>query len=86
LKVHPKELHWYLPLLAVDPLVQGQGVGTMLMLDGVATMDADGVGGYLETQKDENHAFYNRFGYELRDTLRPVADGPPYYTMWRPAR
>jgi ribosomal protein S18 acetylase RimI-like enzyme len=86
LKVHPKELHWYLPLLAVDPLAQGQGVGTMLMNDAIATMDADGVGGYLETQKEENHAFYNRFGYELRDTLRPVEDGPPYYTMWRPAR
>jgi GNAT superfamily N-acetyltransferase len=86
LKVHPKELHWYLPLLAVDPSVQGQGAGTLLMNDAVAIMDADGVGGYLETQKEENHAFYNRFGYELRDTLHPVPDGPAYYTMWRPAR
>jgi GNAT superfamily N-acetyltransferase len=86
LKVHPKELNWYLPLLAVDPSVQGQGVGTMLMHDAVARMDTDGVGGYLETQKEENHAFYNRFGYELRDTLHPIPDGPAYYTMWRPAR
>ncbi|MGB8179173.1 MAG: GNAT family N-acetyltransferase [Acidimicrobiales bacterium] len=86
LKVHPKELNWYLPLLAVDPSVQGRGVGTMLMNEAVARMDADGVGGYLETQKEENHAFYNRFGYELRDTLHPVPDGPAYYTMWRPAR
>jgi ribosomal protein S18 acetylase RimI-like enzyme len=86
LKVHPKELNWYLPLIAVDPAVQGLGVGTMLMRDGVARMEKDGVGGYLETQKEENHAFYNRFGYQLRDTLHPVPDGPPYYTMWRPAR
>jgi GNAT superfamily N-acetyltransferase len=86
LKVHPKELNWYLPLLAVDPSVQGQGAGTMLMKEGVARMEKDGVGGYLETQKEENHAFYNRFGFELRDTLHPVLDGPPYYTMWRPAR
>jgi GNAT superfamily N-acetyltransferase len=86
LKVHPKELNWYLPLLAVDPSVQGQGAGTMLMNEGVSRMEKDGVGGYLETQKEENHAFYNRFGYELRDTLHPLPDGPPYYTMWRPAR
>jgi GNAT superfamily N-acetyltransferase len=86
LKVHPKELNWYLPLLAVDPSVQGQGAGTMLMNEGVSRMEKDGVGGYLETQQEENHAFYNRFGYELRDTLHPVPDGPPYYTMWRPAR
>jgi GNAT superfamily N-acetyltransferase len=85
LRVHPKELNWYLPLLAVDPSIQGQGAGTMLMHEGVARMERDGVGGYLETQKKENHAFYNRFGYELRDTLHPVPDGPAYYTMWRPA-
>jgi ribosomal protein S18 acetylase RimI-like enzyme len=85
LKVHPKELNWYLPLIAVDPSVQGQGVGTILMLDGLARMEKDGVGGYLETQKEDNLAFYGRFGYQLRDTLHPVADGPPYYTMWRPA-
>jgi len=86
LKVHPKELNWYLPLLAVDPSVQGQGAGTMLMEEGVIRMEKDGVGGYLETQKEENHAFYNRFGYEVRDTLHPMPGGPPYYTMWRPAR
>ena len=41
---------------------------------------------YLETQKVDNHAYYRRFGYELRDTVNPVAGGPPYYTMWRAAR
>ncbi|MGH3732691.1 MAG: GNAT family N-acetyltransferase [Acidimicrobiales bacterium] len=86
LKVHPKEMHWYLPLLAVDPSAQGHGVGTMLMDERVARMDQEHVGGYLETQKEENHAFYNRFGFELRDTLHPALDGSPYYTMWRPAR
>jgi GNAT superfamily N-acetyltransferase len=86
LKVHPKELHWYLPLLAVDPSVQGKGAGTLLMNEAVALMDAEGVGGYLETQKEENHAFYARFGYQLRDTLHPVPEGPAYYTMWRAAR
>jgi ribosomal protein S18 acetylase RimI-like enzyme len=86
LNVHPKEPHWYLMLLAVEPTMQRHGVGTMLMDEGVARIDAEHVAAYLETQKLDNHAYYQRFGFELRDTLHPVPGGPPYYTMWRPAR
>jgi ribosomal protein S18 acetylase RimI-like enzyme len=86
LSVHPKEPHWYLMLLAVDPATQRQGVGTMLMNDGIARIDAEHVGAYLETQKEDNHAYYRRFGFELRETLHPMPGGPPYYTMWRTAR
>jgi ribosomal protein S18 acetylase RimI-like enzyme len=85
LKVHPKEHHWYLALIATDPTVQRQGVGTLLMNEGIEKMKMDGVGGYLETQKEENLAYYNRFGYDLRETVRPVPGGPPYFTMSKPA-
>jgi predicted N-acetyltransferase YhbS len=73
-------------LLAVEPTMQRSGVGSMLMEEGLAQIDAEHVGAYLETQKIDNHAYYRRFGFELRDTLHPIPDGPPYYTMWRPAR
>lgn len=86
LNVHPKEPHWYLMLLAVEPTLQRSGVGTMLMNDGVARIDAEHVGAYLETQKIDNLAYYRRFGFELRETLHPMPGGPPYYTMFRPAR
>jgi ribosomal protein S18 acetylase RimI-like enzyme len=85
LKIHPKEPHWYLALIATEPAQQGRGVGRLLMDDGVELMKRDAVGGYLETQKEENLAFYHRFGYELKETVRPVPEGPPYYTMWKPA-
>lgn len=85
LKVHPKELHWYLMLLAVDPSYQRRGVGAMLVEHGLNLADTEGVGAYLETQKEENLAYYRRFGFELSQTLNPVAGGPPYYTMWRAA-
>ena len=84
-KVHPKEPHWYLILLAVDPPWQRRGAGSMLVEHGLAFADAAGVGAYLETQKEENLAYYRRFGFELVDTLRPLPGGLPYYTMWRPA-
>ena len=28
---HPHEPHWYIPLIGVDPIFQGQGYGTLLM-------------------------------------------------------
>ncbi|HEY5265951.1 MAG TPA: GNAT family N-acetyltransferase [Acidimicrobiales bacterium] len=85
-KTHPKEPHWYLYLLVADPSIQRSGVGTMLLEQGLAHADEEGVGSYLETQKEDNLGYYRRFGYELRDTLRPVKEGPPIFTMWRRPR
>jgi ribosomal protein S18 acetylase RimI-like enzyme len=85
-KAHPREAHWYLFLLVADPSIQRSGVGTMLMHHGLALADAEGAGGYLETQNENNLAYYRRFGYELRETLKPVSEGPPLYTMWRHPR
>ena len=85
-KAHPKEPHWYLMLLCADPIVQRRGVGTLLLDEAFAHIDAEGVASHLETQKPDNLAYYRRFGYELRETLSPVASGPPIYTMWRASR
>ncbi|MGP8009332.1 MAG: GNAT family N-acetyltransferase [Acidimicrobiales bacterium] len=86
LKIHPKEPHWYLMLLAVDPPLQRRGAGTMLVEHGLSVADREGVGAYLETQKEDNLAFYRLFGFALRETIEPMAGGPSYYTMWREAR
>lgn len=85
-KAHPKDPHWYLLILMTDPAHQRQGIGTLLLNDGLARVDEEGVASGLETQKVENLAYYGRFGYELRTTLTPVPDGPPLYSMWREPR
>ena len=85
-RAHPKEPHWYLYLLVADPEMQRRGVGKMLLDYRVAQIDADGLGSYLETQKEENLAYYGRFGFELVKPLTPVEGGPPIYTLWRPAK
>ena len=82
-KVHPKVEHWYLYLLVADPEFQRRGVGAMLLQDRLHEVDAAGVGAYLETQKEDNIAYYRRFGYELVQELHPVEAGPPIYTLWR---
>jgi GNAT superfamily N-acetyltransferase len=85
-KVHPKEEHWYLQLLACDPEHQRQGVGTALLEGVLATCDAEGMPAYLETQKEDNLAYYRRFGFEPEATLNPVRTGPPLWTMRRSPR
>lgn len=85
-KQHPKEPHWYLFLLVADPEVQRRGVGTQLLSDALTEVDQEGVAAYLETQKSDNLAYYQRFGFELVATLTPVKNGPPLYCMRRAPR
>jgi len=84
-RVHPKEPHWYLGLLAVDPSRQGRGIGHELIAPALARADADGLPSYLETTKDSNVAWYRGVGFDVVDELH-VVDGPPIWTMTRAPR
>jgi len=84
-RAHPKEPLWYLALLVVDPSVQRAGIGTRLQQRVLDVADETGTDCYLETQKPENLAYYRRFHYQVVDELHPVPDGPPLWTMRRPA-
>jgi ribosomal protein S18 acetylase RimI-like enzyme len=57
---HPKEPHWYLPLIGVDPAHQSKGLGDRLMVHPLARCDADGVPAYLESSNPRNITFYQR--------------------------
>jgi ribosomal protein S18 acetylase RimI-like enzyme len=85
-RAHRKDPQWYLMVLCVDPPHQRSGVGTMLLEDAFAQVDAEGVGSHLETPREDNVAYYRRFGYELTETLNPVEGGPSFYAMWRTPR
>lgn len=85
-KAHPKEPLWYLALLVVDPSVQRAGIGGRLQHSVLDKADETGVDCYLETQNTDNLVYYRRFRYEVVDELHPVADGPPLWTMRRPAK
>jgi ribosomal protein S18 acetylase RimI-like enzyme len=61
---HPHEPHWYLPLIGVDPALQGRGVGGALMRHALARCDADGVPAYLESSNPRNITLYRRHGFE----------------------
>ena len=79
---HPKEPHWYLSVLSVEPESQGLGHGSALIQPGLDRADEAGSGAYLETQREKNIGFYERFGFELVEKL--VIDGElPVWLMWR---
>jgi ribosomal protein S18 acetylase RimI-like enzyme len=85
-KARPRHDHWYLCLLATDPMVWRRGIGTGLMEPSLETVDGDGLPAYVETQKQDNLAYYRRFGFEETARLTPSPGGPPLFTMTRPAR
>ncbi|GAB2537901.1 GNAT family N-acetyltransferase [Nocardia heshunensis] len=63
----PAEPHWHLGPVAVDPALQGLGIGTLMLRDFCARVDDRGAAAYLETDKPENVKFYRGFGFEVVD-------------------
>ena len=76
---HPTYPHWYLPWFGVDPALQGQGVGSVLMTQCLAVVDADKLPAYLESPNPRNISFYERHGFEV--VAKTEAGNAPVITM-----
>jgi ribosomal protein S18 acetylase RimI-like enzyme len=85
-RAHPKDPHWYLAVLGVDPSAQGRGVGAQLLQPVLERLDHEERAGYLETSKERNIAWYARQGFELTGTVEVRPGAPPIWTMWRASR
>jgi ribosomal protein S18 acetylase RimI-like enzyme len=81
---HPPEPLWYLSLLGVAPDRQGRGVGSALLTDWLADVDAAGGCAWLETSRARNVELYRRFGFRVADEIE--LRGVPVWLMSRPAR
>ncbi len=79
---HPKEPHWYLPLIGVDPVHQGQGHGAALLKFALERCDRDRVPAYLESTNPRNISLYKRHGFEALGTIQ-VGSSPPLVPMLR---
>lgn len=87
-KAHARALpepHWYLAGATVDPSVHGRGIGTALVTHGLERVDAHGGPCYLETSKERNVAYWQRFGFDVvfHDSLGKAS--VPYWGMIRPS-
>jgi ribosomal protein S18 acetylase RimI-like enzyme len=83
---HPEEPHWYLAVIGSDPSVRGKGYGQALMQSRLDRLDAEHAPAYLESSKDENVPYYQRFGFEVMGELVIPGGGPTLWPMWRPPR
>lgn len=84
-KAHPKEPHFYLFYLAVDPRLQGNGVGSRLLDTNLKRIDALKSSAYLENSNPKNARLYERAGFVARQDIAPKG-APPMIAMWRLAR
>lgn len=82
---HPREPHWYIPLIGVDPALQGRGHGSGLMRHGLAACDRDRQPVYLEATSLNNRTFYERHGFRVLGEIRS-GDSPPMFPMLREPR
>jgi GNAT superfamily N-acetyltransferase len=82
---HPDGRFWTLQLLAVEPELQGRGIGSGLLAPVLAKADSDQVPVYLEATSRLNRALYERHGFETIGEIQ-LPDGPAVYPMWREPR
>lgn len=62
---HPKAPHAHLVFLGVTGAAQGRGVGSALLKQTLAPLDAAGTTAYLECSTARNAALYQRHGFEV---------------------
>ena len=83
--LHPREAHWHLPLIGVDPAHQGKGIGSALLSHVLNLCDGQEVLAYLEATSPRNVLLYKRHGFETVGSIQ-VADSPRIIPMLRKPR
>ena len=79
---HPKEPHWYLPIIGIDPAHQGKGLGGRLLAHQLAICDRDGALAYLESSNPRNIGLYERHGFEALGRIQ-AGSSPSMVPMLR---
>jgi hypothetical protein len=79
------EPHYYLAILGTDPQFQRSGAASAALAPVLDGCDTQGAPAYLETQKEENLAYYARHRFEVVQKIE-VRDCPPMWTLRRDPR
>jgi ribosomal protein S18 acetylase RimI-like enzyme len=79
----PRAKHYYLAVLGVEPTMQGRGIGSALLLEGLHRCDRTRTAAYLETATERNLPLYERHGFRITREVRVPFGGPQMWLMWR---
>ncbi len=79
----PDRPHAHFGPFGVEPALQGRGIGSLVLREYARRLDDAGEHSYLETEKPENVALYQRFGFEVIEESEFM--GVPNWFMWREA-
>lgn len=81
----PSEPHWYLPLIGVDPFLQGNGFGSALLKHALIACDRDNKLAYLDSSNPRNVPLYERHGFEVLGEIQ-IGTSPTIRPMLRKPR
>ena len=79
----PDRPHAHFGPFGVEPELQGNGIGSLVVREYTRRLDDAGEDSYLETEKPENVALYSRFGFEVVEENELL--GVSNWFMWREA-
>ena len=79
------EPHFYLAILGTDPQFQRSGAGSAALAPVLERCDTEGLPAYLETQKEENIAYYARHRFAVVQKIE-VKGCPLIWTLRREPR
>jgi ribosomal protein S18 acetylase RimI-like enzyme len=82
---HPRNPHWYLPTIGIEPHLHRKGLGSALLTQALSRCDQEHMPAYLESSNPANTALYQRFGFEGLGVIR-AGCSPPMVPMLRGAR
>jgi ribosomal protein S18 acetylase RimI-like enzyme len=85
-KHRPKEAHYYLNCIGIDPDHRGKGIGSALMNTILERCDRERCGAYLESTTETRQGFYKKFGFELVTKIDIPKGTVPLWSMWRAPR
>jgi ribosomal protein S18 acetylase RimI-like enzyme len=78
----PKESHWHLGPVGVQPGQQGRGIGSAMLERFCAMMDAERALAYLETDSEANARLYEKFGFVTIE-VAPILGVPMWFQLRR---
>ncbi|WP_179957023.1 GNAT family N-acetyltransferase [Amycolatopsis anabasis] len=85
-KAHPYEPHWFLAVVGTDPDLRGKGIGGDLLRSRLDRCDAAAMPAYLESSKESNIGYYEKFGFAVTREITVPGGGPTAWAMWREPR